>query len=140
MLKDILSISGHSGLFKLVSQGKSNIIVESLIDGKRMPAYATSRISALQDISIFTIDGDVKLADVFVTLFENQIAVDPKASSKELKATFIKALPDFDQERVYVSDFKKIFAWYLLLVDKGFINEEIIKTHKESSDTEESKS
>lgn len=137
MLKDILSISGHSGLFKLVSQGKSNIIVESLTDGKRMPAYATSRISALQDVSIFTVDGDVKLADVFVTLFENQIAVDPKASSKDLKATFLKALPDFDQERVYVSDFKKIFSWYLLLIDKGFISEEIVKAHKELGENEE---
>lgn len=139
MLKDILSISGHSGLFKLVSQGKSNIIVESLLDAKRMPAYATSRISALEDISIFTNDGDVKLTDVFLSLFENQIEVDPKANSKDLKATFAKALPDFDQERVYVSDIKKIFSWYLLLVDKRIITEDTIEDHKGANGKEESK-
>ena len=68
MLKGILAVSGQSGLYKLVSQAKSSIIVESLKDGKRMPAYATSRISALEDISIFTEEADVKLIDVFKTI------------------------------------------------------------------------
>lgn len=138
MLKDILSISGHSGLFKLVSQGKGNIIVESLNDGKRMPAYATSRISALEDISIFTNESDVKLTNVFVSMFDNQIQIDPKAlSSKELKSAFVKVLPDFDQDRVYVSDIKKVFTWYLLLVEKNIINADTIKTYKENSKKEE---
>lgn len=139
MLKDILSISGQSGLFKLVSQGKNNIIVESLIDGKRMPAYATSRISALEDISIFTMDGDTKLTDVLVAVFENQLQVDPKDSSKDLKTAFAKALPDFDEERVYVSDIKKIFTWYNVLVEKGILTAETIKEYKEAAEpTEES--
>lgn len=137
MMKDILSISGHPGLYKLVSQGKNNIIVESLIDGKRMPAYATSRISALEDIAIFTNDGDVKLSDVFVTIFENQIAINPKGSAKELKAAFAKALPDFDQERVYVSDIKKIFNWYLLLTEKGIITAETLAAFKESEEKDQ---
>lgn len=142
MMKDILSISGHPGLYKLVSQGKNNIIVESLVDGKRMPAYATSRISALEDIAIFTNDGDVKLSNVFATIFENQIEVNPKGTSNELKATFAKALPDFDQERVYVSDIKKIFSWYLLLTEKGIITAETVAAFKESeakAEEEESK-
>ncbi len=137
MLKDILSISGQSGLFKLVSQGKNNIIVESLIDGKRMPAYATSRISALEDISIFTVDGDAKLTDVLVTVFENQLQVDPKASSKDLKTAFAKVLPDFDEERVYVSDIKKIFTWYNVLVEKGILTAETIKEYKEAAEPKE---
>ncbi len=70
MLKGILAISGQAGLFKMVSQAKNSIIVESLVDGKRMPAYATSRISALEDISIFTEDDDVKLLEVFNMIFE----------------------------------------------------------------------
>jgi len=137
MLKDILSISGQSGLFKLVSQGKNNIIVESLIDGKRMPAYATSRISALEDISIFTVDGDAKLADVLVAVFENQLQVDPKGSSKDLKTAFAKALPDFDEERVYVSDIKKIFTWYNVLVEKGILTADAIKEYKEAAEPKE---
>lgn len=137
MLKDILSISGQSGLFKLVSQGKNNIIVESLIDGKRMPAYATSRISALEDISIFTIEGDAKLTDVLVSVFENQLQVDPKGSSKDLKTAFAKALPDFDEERVYVSDIKKVFAWYNVLVEKGILTAATIKEYKEATESKE---
>lgn len=140
MLKDILSISGQSGLFKLVSQGKNNIIVESLIDGKRMPAYATSRISALEDISIFTMDGDAKLTDVLVAVFENQLQVDPKGSSKDLKTAFAKALPDFDEERVYVSDIKKIFTWYNVLVEKGILTANAIKEYKEATESKEESS
>ncbi len=138
MLKDILSIAGHSGLFKLITQGKGNVIVESLVDGKRMPAYATSRLSVLEDISIFTNDGDVKLTNVLISIFENQINVDPKASSKDMKDAFAKALPDFDQDRVYVSDIKKIFTWYLLLIEKNVINADAIKDYKEK-EKEESK-
>ncbi len=132
MLKDILSISGHSGLFRLVSQGKGkgNIVVESLVDGKRIPAYATSRISALEDISIFTDSGDVKLVDVFLSLFENKIEVDSKATSNNLKSTFEKVLPNYDKDRVYVSDIKKIFLWYNLLIDKNVINPETITEYK----------
>ena len=141
MLKDILSISGQQGLYKLISQASKSIIVESLIDGRRMPAYSTSRISTLEDISIYTNDGDVKLGTVFISLFENKIEVNPKAASNILKETFEKVLPDYDSDRVYVSDIKKLFSWYLLLVEKNIINDESIKTYKESlekeSDSEE---
>ena len=132
MLKDILSISGHTGLFKLVSQAKNSIIVESLIDGKRMPVYSTSRISALEDISVYTNEGEEKLTNILISLFENKTDVNPKASSNILKEAFEKILPNYDSDRVYVSDIKKIFSWHLLLIEKDIINDEAIKTYKES--------
>ena len=121
MLKGILAVSGQSGLFKMISQAKNSIIVESLLDGKRMPAYATSRISALEDISIFTEEGDVKLVEVFKNIFEKEEggeAISHKASANELKSYFEEVLPDYDKDRVYVSDIKKVVMWYNLLVDK----------------------
>ncbi len=121
MLKGILSVSGQSGLYKMISQAKNSIIVESLVDGKRMPAYATSRISALEDISIFTEQGDVKLVEVFKNIFEKEDGkqtISHKSSANELKSYFVQVLPDYDKDRVYVSDIKKVVVWYNLLVDK----------------------
>ncbi|TAJ10477.1 hypothetical protein DMA11_18780 [Marinilabiliaceae bacterium JC017] len=125
MLKGFLAISGQSGLFKMVSQTKNSIIVESLIDGKRMPAYATSRISALEDISIYTENGDVKLSDVFKSIFEKENggqAISHKSKGPELKAYFEEIVPEYDTDRVYVSDIKKVFAWYNLLIEKGLLD------------------
>ncbi len=85
MLKGILAISGQSGLFKMVSQAKNSIIVESLIDGRRLPAYATSKISALEDISVFTEDGDIKLIEIFKIISEKENgekAINHKSSAK----------------------------------------------------------
>jgi hypothetical protein len=138
MLKGILAISGKPGLFKLITNAKNSIIVESLVDGKRMPAYATSKISSLEDISIFTLDGDVKLADVFAAIFEKELNVNTKkASSKELKDVFKRALPDFDEDRVYVSDIKKVFAWYNLLKEKEVITTESIEALKKEEKAED---
>jgi hypothetical protein len=126
MLKEILAISGQGGLFKSISQTKNAIIVESLIDGKRMPAYASSRISALEDISIFTDEGDVKLVEVFKRIHEKESGaktLDAKnVSSDQLKRYFAEVLPEYDRERVYVSDIKKVIAWYNLLVDKSLLD------------------
>ncbi len=125
MLKGILAISGQRGLFKLVSQAKNSIIVESLIDGKRMPAYATSRISALEDISIYTEEEDVKLSDVFKAIYEKENggeAINPKSSGNELKGYFESILPEYDKDRVYVSDIKKVLTWYNLLLEKEMID------------------
>jgi len=125
MLEKILSISGHGGLFKMVSQSKNSIIVESLVDGKRMPAYATSRISALEDISVFTEEGDKKLEEVFKLIFEKEDgkqAISPKSSANALKAYFEEILPDYDRDRVYVSDIKKILSWYNLLIEKEMLD------------------
>lgn len=125
MLKGLLAISGQRGLFKMVSQAKNSIIVESLIDGKRMPAYATSRISALEDISIYTEDEDVKLFDVFKAIYEKENggqAIAPKSSGNELKAYFEEILPLYDKDRVYVSDIKKVLTWYNTLIEQGLFD------------------
>lgn len=131
MVKDILAISGYSGLFKLVSQAKNGVIVESLIDGKRMPAYTSAKISALEDISMYKMEGDILLGEVFSEIFEKDMNVDPKSDAKALKAAFKEVVPDFDEERVYVSDIKKVFAWYRLLKEKEIITADSVKSYKE---------
>lgn len=123
MLKGILSISGQPGLFKLVAETKNSIIVESLITGKRMPAYSTSKISSLSDISIFTQTGEILLTDLFRKIIENGKTVSPKASSNEIKAFFAEILPDYDQDRVYVSDMKKVIQWFQLLNEQNLLIE-----------------
>ncbi len=137
MVKDILAIGGQPGLYRLVSQAKNGIIVESLVDGKRMPAYAASKISALEDIAIYTDIDDIPLAEVFISIFEKGLSVDPKSDSNSLKNGFKEAIPNYDADRVYVSDMKKVFAWYRLLAEKELITKEIIATYREEKEKEE---
>lgn len=136
MLKGILSISGQPGLFKLVTETKNSIIVESLLNGKRMPAYSTSKISTLSDISIFTETGEVLLTDVFKRIKENGKSVSSKASSNEIKAFFEEVLPEYDKDRVYVSDMKKVVQWYLLLNDLNLLIETDEEKQEEVNDEE----
>ncbi|MDO4758741.1 MAG: DUF5606 domain-containing protein [Rikenellaceae bacterium] len=122
-LHEILAISGQPGLFKYVAQSQRGVIVESLLDGKRMNASATSRVSALTEISMFTEGEDIALADVFTRIYastEGKEAISHKASPEELKAAFAEVLPEYDRERVHVSDIKKCFAWFNILVKAGF--------------------
>lgn len=122
-LKDILAVSGYPGLYKYVAQAARGIIVESLADGKRMNAPTTAKVSALTEISIYTEGEDVPLASVFTSIYEQKNggkAVSHKESAETLKAAFAEALPDYDRDRVHVSDMKKVFAWYNILVDAGF--------------------
>ncbi len=122
-LKDILAISGQPGLYKFVAQSMRGVIVESLIDGKRMNASATSRVSALTEISMFTEGEDIALADVFTNIWnytEGKQAISHKESPEKIKEEFAKVLPEYDRERVHVSDMKKCFAWYNTLVEVGF--------------------
>ena len=133
MLKGILSISGQPGLFKLVTEAKNSIIVESLITGKRSPAYSTSKISALADISVFTETGEIQLKELFLKIQENRISISPKATNNEIKSSFEKILPDYDKDRVYVSDMKKIFQWYQLLNEKNLLIETEEDTPAEES-------
>ena len=124
MLKRILSISGKQGLFRLVNQGKNMLIVESLLTGKRTPAYAHDKIISLGDIAIYTVENDVPLADVFEAVKEKNEGkhVDVKAlgDDEAVRAYFKEILPDFDEERVYTTDIKKVFNWYNQLLDAGF--------------------
>jgi hypothetical protein len=124
MLKEILAISGQPGLFKLVSKGNNNIIVESLLTGKRSPAHSANKITSMEDIAIFTLNGEVPLKEILKKIEEieaTQLLVSPKASSVELKSFFKKILPDYDEGRVYVSDIKKVVSWYSLLKEMGLL-------------------
>ena len=121
-LTGIIAISGKPGLFKVVAQGKNNIIVESLEDRKRVPAYSTDRISALDDISIYTYDEDKPLKEIYTALFEKEkggITISHKEDLSKLSTYLMEVLPNYDQERVYPSDIKKLFQWYNLLHKAG---------------------
>lgn len=133
-LKDVLAISGKPGLYKYISQGRSGIIVESLLDGKRMNAHSTMKVSALEDIAIFTEDEEVPLARVLRSIREKENGgqtISHKSSSAELTAFFLEILPEYDSERVYTSDIKKVVNWYNLLQEKELLH---IVDEKEEKD------
>ena len=120
MLKEILSVSGKPGLFKLVSQGKNMLIIESLIDGKRIPAYTKDKVVSLGDIAMYTETEEVPLGQVLenIKTKENGAAcsIDPKADNDRLRKYMSEILPDYDRDRVYPSDMRKLFSWYNLLI------------------------
>lgn len=138
-LKGVISISGRPGLFKVVGQGKNNIIVEALNDNKRIPAYATDRISALEDISIYTYEEDVPLKEVYIK-FREKVAEEPVLSHKEslakLEDFLGDVLPDYDKDRVYPSDIKKLFQWYNLLHKAGLTAPVEVETAEASQEEE----
>ena len=124
MLRDILSITGKPGLYKLVSRGNNMLIVESLLDGKRMPTYARDKIVSLGEISMYTMGEDIALSEVLTKLGEKEglkvAGLDPKkADNDELRAFFGEVLPDFDRDRVYPSDIRKLIQWYNILIGAG---------------------
>ena len=141
MLKTILAITGKPGLFKFVNRGKNMLIVESLDAAKkRQPAYATDKVVALSDISIYTNDdAEVPLASVFENIqkeYEGK-AVDlspKKASQNEIIQFFTKALPTYDTDRVHVSDMRKVLSWYNILVENGITE---FEDKEEKADAEE---
>jgi hypothetical protein len=120
MLKEILSISGKPGLYKLISQGKNMFIAESLIDQKRIPVYMRDKVVSLGDIAIYTKTEDVPLARVLNLIKAKEegkeIEYNPSIQADELRAYLETLLPDFDKKRVYPSDIKKMLSWYNLLV------------------------
>lgn len=123
-LSGIISIAGKPGLYKVIAQGKNSVIVESLVNGKRIPAYATDKISALEDISIYTLESDVALADVFASLlkkFDGKEGISHKDDVINLQEVLFEVLPEYDEDRVYPSDIKKLFQWYNLLVNAGVL-------------------
>ena len=121
-LKDILAISGQPGLFKYIAQGSNGIIVESLLDGRRTNAAGSSKVSALAEIAIFTDDEEIPLWRVFESLYKNtggRESISPKATPDQMKAKMAEIVPDYDRDRVHVSDMKKLFSWYNILVNAG---------------------
>lgn len=125
MLQTILAISGKPGLYKLISRGKMNLIVEKLDDShKRMPAFATDRITSLGDIAIYTEEEDIPLAEVLEKIKQHEdgkpCPMDyKKCSSAELHNYFTEILPAYDKERVHDSDIKKLLQWYNILINAG---------------------
>jgi len=145
VLKDILAISGESGLFKFIAQGKNAIIVEHIETGKRNSAFSSAKVSSLEDISVFTEGEDLLLGKVFDKIFEKESggpAIDPKADAEKLRKYFEEVIPDFSRKKVYLSDIKKIILWYNLLQKKGMlVMEELEKEaepEKPVSETENS--
>ena len=139
MLKTILSISGKPGLFKLISQAKNMLIVESLQTGKRQPAYAHEKIISLGDIAIFTDEEDVPLSEVLNAIKEKEngakVTLDiKKADNETLRAYLAEVLPNFDRERVYPTDIKKLISWYNLLVETG--NTDFVEEEKPQKDAD----
>lgn len=121
-LKDILAISGQPGLYRYIAQSRNGFIVESLIDGKRANATASSRVSALSEISMYTEGEDIPLAEVFTKMFAytgGKQALSHKESDAKLKEFFGSVITDYDRERVHTSDIKKAIAWFNLLVGAG---------------------
>jgi len=136
MLKNILSITGKSGLFKLVSRGNNMLIVESLLDGKRMPTYARDKIVSLADVSIFTTGDDIALWEVLekVKKHENGKAstLDLKNADKQTLFDYMSAvLPEWDQDRVYPSDIRKLVQWYNILINANITDFKPIEEEKE---------
>ena len=125
MVQTILSVAGKPGLYKLVSRGKANLIVEALDEThKRMPVFASDRVTSLADIAMYTDAEDVPLMTILANLRDkengNEISLDfKKCKSEELRKYFAEILPDFDRDRVHDSDIRKLFTWYNILVKNG---------------------
>ena len=124
MLKKILSVSGKPGLYQMVSQGKNMLIIESLTDKKRIPAYARDKVISLGDIAIYTNEKEVPLYEVLSSVKQKEngqkVSIElSKASPDELRAYLAELLPDFDRERVYPTDIKRLLTWYNLLLEAG---------------------
>ncbi len=123
MLTFILSVSGKPGLYKLISTSKNLNIVESLLDGKRIPVYLTEKVVALSDVSIYTTEEDMPLREVFQKIKEKEngekTVLGSKSSNGEVFRYFEEILPNYDTEKVYASDIKKILNWYNILINSG---------------------
>lgn len=132
-LEGFIAITGKAGLFKVISQGKNAVIVESLADKKRMPITARHHANTLEDIGIYTYEDTKPLSEIFDTIAKKENAkqcISHKSSKEELLAYFSEILPEFDEERVYISDIKKVMQWYNSMQTAGLI--ELPKKEKKS--------
>lgn len=140
-LKDFISISGYGGLFKYIAQARNGIIVESLETGKRMSAPPSAKMSSLEDIAIYTDTEEIPLSKVFDLIYSKfnggPAPTNKKSSSDELKAFMADVLPEYDRQRVYVSDIKKLVNWYNELHDHDMLiqEEEVEEDQKENKET-----
>jgi hypothetical protein len=129
-LDKILSISGKPGLYELKTQTRAGVLAQSLVDGRKIQVNLRNNISVLSEISILTYSGEESLLDVFKAIYKEakgEKSIDHKSSKKELENYFRNILPEYDEDRVYQSDIKKVIQWYNILIDndfKGFEDEE----------------
>ncbi|MFV0329313.1 MAG: DUF5606 domain-containing protein [Dysgonomonas sp.] len=123
MLKTILSVSGKPGLYKLISNSKNMVIVESVVDSKKVPIHARDKVVSLGDISIYTETDDIPLREILISIKNKEngakASINTSAKPEELKKYFQEVLPDFDRDRVYPTDIKKIISWYNILTEAG---------------------
>lgn len=138
-LQGIISIAGRPGLYKVVAQGKNTVIVESMSDKKRFPAHASDKISSLEDISVYTTDEDVKLTEVYSKMYDTlggKEALSHKEDASKLREFVLTFLPNYDSERVYDSDVRKLFQWYNTLLSEGLLTPEVKEESKEEEKVE----
>ena len=141
-LKDIVAVNGKPGLFEVKAQSKGGIIVESLLDGKRISLSVSQNISALNEIAIYTYEEEFPLRLVFKTIAKKEDgkeAISPKENNTILANYFREILPTYDEERVYASNIKKVLQWYNLLASKNFDFSTIKETEEETENIEETK-
>ncbi len=142
-LRNIYHAIGKPGLFELISTNKSGAIIESLIDKKRIQMFASDKLTSVKDVSLFTTGEDVPLEEVFKAIYIKENGgkcIDPKSDNTALKNYMKEVLPEYDQDRVYVSDMKKLFSWYNLLVSENKLDfSEDEKETSEENIAEESK-
>ena len=123
-LEGIIAIAGKPGLFKVVSQGKNTVIIESLVEKKRMPITARYQVNTLEDIGIYTYEETKPLSEIFDAIAKKENkkqCISHKSSKEELVAYFKEILPEFDEDRVYISDIKKVIQWYNNMETAGLI-------------------
>lgn len=138
-INKILSIGGRPGLWEMKAQTRGGVVAESLIDGKKIPVNIRQNISILGEIAIYTYTEEIPLKDVLQKIGEKedfQEAIDHKSSKDKLEEYFNEVLPDYDEDRVYASDIKKIIQWYNLLISKGFTDFNGEEEPEENTDKE----
>jgi hypothetical protein len=131
-LSGYISITGQPGLFKIVAQSKNGIIVEGLQDKKRLNVYASTKVSTLSDICMFTSEDDKPINEIITSIYEKEKggpAIESKSDDKAIEAYFAEILPNYDKDRVYVSNMRKLFSWYNILQSTNNL-----KTEEENKD------
>ncbi|GGK24259.1 hypothetical protein GCM10007962_18130 [Yeosuana aromativorans] len=125
-LEKIIAIAGKPGLFKLIAQTRGGFVAESLLDNKRLSVNVQQNVSVLSEIAIYTLTEEVPLRDVFSKINEKeqgkQASVSPKDSKDRLEEYFFEILPEYDEDRVYASDIKKVIQWYNLLQEHNMLD------------------
>lgn len=138
-LDKVLSISGKPGLYELKAQTRGGFLAESLIDGRKIPVSMRNNVSILSEIAIYTYSEEIPLREVFQKIFdkeEGKPSIDHKSSKNELTEYFREVLPEYDEDRVYPSDIKKVIQWYNLLISKNITDFSDPKAEEDTKEEE----